>query len=105
MTTRSSETSGNSHDMNDKGNAIQRQAQVLARKVRNETLNLSCPHCQTVYAEFDGCMAVVCASCGRYFCGYCHVATAGDAHPHVLVCSMNPNKTHFGNQEESAKGG
>ena len=32
------------------------------------------------------------------------MGTPGDAHPHVLVCSMNRNKTYHASQEEKDQG-
>jgi hypothetical protein len=56
-------------------------------------LNLACPYtgCRTVYAEFDGCMALQCASCQQHFCGFCHKAasTSRGCHDHVRECDMN----------------
>jgi hypothetical protein len=47
-------------------------AQAGAAKARATVLNLACPHCKAVYAEFAGCMALQCASCKKQFCAYCH---------------------------------
>ena len=51
---------------------VKYEAEKHAREARNEALNLKCPHCETVYDEFDGCMALQCQTCKKGFCGYCH---------------------------------
>ena len=70
---------------------ISQQGAAGAAEARNKALNLACPHCLTVYAEFDGCMALNCASCSKDFCGYCHKAVANSrgCHEHVRECDMN----------------
>jgi hypothetical protein len=79
-------------------------AKLNAAKARNEALNLKCPHCQTVYAEFDGCMALCCSTCKGSFCGYCHKPTesSSGAHNHVRECLMNEtrNGTYYATEEE-----
>jgi len=86
--------------------SIDAKVATIARQVRNKTLNLMCPHCQTVYADFDGCMAIMCESCKKWFCGYCHAPFPDSnlSHQHVLSCSMNDNKTHWANPDELRKG-
>ena len=80
------------------------RAKLNAAKARNEALNLKCPHCQTVYAEFTGCMALCCATCKGSFCGYCHKPTASSrgAHEHVRECLMNEtrNGSYYATEEE-----
>lgn len=56
-----------------------------------DRLNLECPHCQAVFYDFDGCLALRC-SCGGYFCALCLAPhTSNEAvHAHVLNCTLNP---------------
>ncbi|CAB9529081.1 expressed unknown protein [Seminavis robusta] len=85
---------------------VEKTVERIARQVRNETLNLMCPHCRTPYAEFDGCMAILCESCRKWFCGYCHdpFPDSSTSHQHVLVCGMNENGTHHANAQELQRG-
>lgn len=80
------------------GNAdelLKASAQKHAQTIRNTILNLACPHCTIAYAEFTGCMALECASCGGNFCAYCHAKfdTARGSHEHVRQCLMNETTT------------
>ncbi|KAJ3323819.1 hypothetical protein HDV06_001189 [Boothiomyces sp. JEL0866] len=54
-----------------------------------EALNLTCPWCQPVFLDYDGCDAVLCSKCRKYFCGLCMNACANSsqAHTHAAVCS------------------
>ena len=51
----------------------------------------ACPWCDTRYLGYDGCAALTCDTCGRYFCGLCHsrCSTWKDAHTHVTECRLN----------------
>lgn len=71
--------------------ALKATASAAATEARNSVLNLMCPKCKAVYAEFDGCMALQCTSCRAHFCAYCHKACANSsgAHQHVRECDMN----------------
>jgi hypothetical protein len=82
------------------------KAVEIAQLVRNDILNLMCPHCHTVYAEFDGCMALNCVHCNNWFCGYCHAGFPDShiSHRHVLTCSMNTNKSYSANPTEIHQG-
>jgi ribosomal protein L37AE/L43A len=42
----------------------------------------ACPHCHTVYYDFEGCLALKCHSCLKEFCGICHTKAIamGDVH-------------------------
>jgi hypothetical protein len=50
---------------------------------------LKCPWCSSAYADFDGCMALKCSCCLRYFCGKCHLKCASleIAHNHSHTCT------------------
>lgn len=70
----------------------------LARKKVIAILELRCPHCQTVFVDFAGCMALTCKDysgrnpafgCGKHFCGWCLQACEGDAHAHVRSCKFS----------------
>jgi len=71
--------------------ALKEQGRKGAEKARSEALNLACPHCDTVYYDFEGCMALTCSSCQKHFCGYCHKQTQNSrsCHDHVRECDMN----------------
>lgn len=74
-----------------KDSMLQQTAKEEAQSARDAHLNLHCPHCSMVYAEFDGCMALVCSSCKKDFCGWCHKAcsTSQGSHQHVTNCDLN----------------
>lgn len=71
--------------------ALREQGKSGAARARSEALNLACPHCDTVYIDFEGCMALQCSSCKKHFCGYCHKKTQDSkgCHNHVRECDMN----------------
>lgn len=75
---------------------------------RNEALNLRCPHCKIVYAEFEGCMALQCTHCRKHFCAYCHKGceSSRGAHLHVRECDMNLTRdgSYYANPEEIEDG-
>ncbi|XP_037047411.1 uncharacterized protein LOC119082138 isoform X2 [Bradysia coprophila] len=60
------------------------------RKIQEEILTLSCPHCKVAFFDFDGCAAVSCYSCRREFCGLCLEHTDGIILEHVVRCQRNP---------------
>lgn len=86
--------------------STQQKAELVALQVRNETLNLMCPHCKTVYVDFDGCMAIMCESCTKWFCGFCHDSfpDSETSHEHVVKCSLNSNGSIDGSAEDVKKG-
>jgi hypothetical protein len=67
------------------------EAKQHATDVRDTVINLRCPHCQKVYFDFAGCMAIQCNTCSGNFCAYCHqkAADSRGAHQHVRECLMN----------------
>jgi hypothetical protein len=67
-------------------------AEETAKKIRSEVLNLACPHCKMPYAEFEGCMALQCATCKNFFCACCHKKAVNReaTHDHVRECDLNP---------------
>ena len=81
-----------------------KKAELNAAKARNESLNLKCPHCHTVYLDFVGCMALVCETCKKHLCAYCHqkCETSRGTHDHVRGCLMNetPQASYYANAEE-----
>lgn len=93
-----------SYDKGDMSVIAMRQAKSGAAQARNEALNLSCPHCATVYTEFDGCLALACATCKRHFCGFCHKAfeSSRGTHQHVRECDANTtaNGSYYANAAE-----
>lgn len=67
---------------------------VLVKRMLSEidivmTTAISCPHCQAPFFDFNGCLALTCAACGKEFCGVCcrsHAATT-DGHQMVRSCT------------------
>ena len=80
------------------------EAKRRAEEARNGKLNLACPHCNVVYFDFDGCMALVCESCKGNFCAYCHQGCADGrgSHQHVRECMMNETErgTYYATPEQ-----
>mmetsp|Transcript_29123 Transcript_29123/g.40009 ORF Transcript_29123/g.40009 Transcript_29123/m.40009 type:complete len:116 (+) Transcript_29123:1767-2114(+) len=74
----------------------------IAEAIRENVLNLQCPHCQKVYEDFEGCLAVTCSFCSKYFCGLCHHKSDsnGDAHSHAR---WNGQQNYFSNVKDVAK--
>jgi hypothetical protein len=70
---------------------LKMKAEGHAKCIRNDILNLACPHCKVVYFDFEGCMALQCTACKRFFCGYCHAqcTTSRGCHDHVRECDLN----------------
>ena len=64
------------------------------RKELEDVLNLRCPKCRSVFADFSACMALNC-SCGAHFCALCQLDCGSDAHTHVANCDLNPNSSVF----------
>ena len=85
-------------------NVMKLKAESNAAKARNEALNLKCPHCATVYLDFEGCMALKCSTCNEIICGYFHtkLKTSAGAHEHVRECLMNEtqNGSYYAQKEE-----
>eukprot|EP00756_Hemistasia_phaeocysticola_P018806 Hpha_TRINITY_DN15619_c4_g3::TRINITY_DN15619_c4_g3_i1::g.99383::m.99383 len=56
-----------------------------------ETLNLKCPRCGQVFANFDGCFALTCPQreCRAAFCAWCLEDCGKDAHAHVIRCPFS----------------
>jgi hypothetical protein len=97
--------------MSNYGNAnslLKARAQEQALKAKNTIMNLCCPHCKIVYADFTGCMALQCQMCKGSFCGYCrHASTTGrGTHKHVRQCLMNEtnNGSYYATDEEVKRG-
>ncbi|KAJ0410081.1 hypothetical protein ATCC90586_004931 [Pythium insidiosum] len=74
------------------------------RAIREQILNLTCPHCSSVFLDFNGCTSVQCGnpSCSRYFCANCLIyvsSSSGDTHEHVARCPSNPNPASYGGRK------
>jgi len=69
--------------LKDKNKNIPRTGDLdsLRTQLIDTCLNLRCPHCDLVFTEFDGCLAITC-QCGLEFCGFCLEKTV-DAHLHA----------------------
>ena len=76
-------------------NVVQRDPFELQSIVETVML-LRCPHCETVFHDFDGCAAVLCR-CGQYFCGLClqPCSNRENAHEHVAACRYNWSPGHY----------
>lgn len=85
---------------------IKSRAKDFAHEYRNLILNLCCPHCKQVYGEFDGCMAIQCAVCKGFFCGWCHRAseTSRAAHQHVRDCEHNLCGDYWASSDKLVEG-
>lgn len=77
------------------------QAKHEAAQAGDTVLNLSCPHSKTCCSKFEGCMALQCSSCERFFCAYCHKGRPNnsDVDKHARECDMN--QTPNGNYSAS----
>jgi hypothetical protein len=65
--------------------------------ITDSILNLTCPSCAAAFIDFDGCCAVKCGTCSKYFCGFCLCAHAesSTSHAHVRTCALNPAKGEY----------
>lgn len=92
------------HARLDSADPLKVEAERLAAKARNKALNLACPECGTVYFDFEGCMALRCASCSANFCAYCHklCTDARGTHQHVRECDDNRtrNGSYYANAQQ-----
>ena len=60
------------------------------RHILDNILTLKCPHCQSAYFDFDGCLSLQCKNCKKYFCAKCHEKQKSSkwSHAHVSACKM-----------------
>ena len=76
---------------NDAAAAPTHVAGHLLSKIK-DLMTMSCPHCDTSFNDFDGCMLLHCANpaCQKPFCGLCcskHRKEYSDPHDMVLQCA------------------
>jgi phage FluMu protein Com len=66
----------------------ERRAHIVRLELINDVLNLKCPRCKLVFADFEGCFALTCSSttCRCGFCAWCLKDCGADAHSHVPQC-------------------
>lgn len=66
---------------------LDRMVDRLYRNITEDVMILKCP-CGAAFADFDGCLALKCASCGGYFCALClrKCPNSNEAHSHVAEC-------------------
>jgi phage FluMu protein Com len=66
----------------------ERRAHIVRHELVNDVLNLRCPRCKLVFADFEGCFALTCSSttCRCGFCAWCLKDCGADAHSHVPHC-------------------
>lgn len=76
----------------------------IRREIEN-ALNICCPHCFTVFIDYDACDAVQCGSCREYFCGLCIEAclNSADAHLHAANCKYKNSNDVFSSVHEINK--
>lgn len=57
---------------------------IARLRIVEDILELRCPRCNTVFLDFDGCIALNCerAGCGCAFCALCLADCGADAHMH-----------------------
>lgn len=68
------------------------------RHITENILTLRCPHCDAAFFDWDGCCAVHCDACSKYFCGLCQDAQSNSSlsHDHIYNrCSLNPKRDWF----------
>ena len=64
----------------------------LVKYVLDDIFTLKCPGCKTSFAEFTGCYALTCGTCGIHFCGWClkyKTNNSSENHSHILTCDTN----------------
>jgi hypothetical protein len=54
-----------------KMDAIEREAHLVRLEIVESVLNLTCPRCQQVFFDFNGCFALTCSRCSCAFCAWC----------------------------------
>ena len=69
------------------------------RAIEEQILNLRCPRCSAVFADFANCFALTCGKCRAGFCAWCLADCGKDAHRHVANCAENraPGRNVYGN--------
>ena len=82
-------------------------AERVAREeqyIVEQLVNIKCPSCQAVFADFDGCFALNCHRCGAGICGWCMAVCGQDAHSHVAKCKMNKGHgQYYGSPQQFEK--
>ncbi len=61
-------------------------------------LTLKTPCCQSTLLDFEGCFAIKCYNCTKYFCGWCLNYNSDGSlscHTHVLNCKSSLNKNEY----------
>ena len=68
----------------------ERKINDAKKTITEDILNLKCPRCKTVFADFDGCFALSCSARPFRFCAGClAIAKDGpDCHRHVSACEV-----------------
>lgn len=71
---------------------------AFVQHIRESILTPSCPRCNQVFVDFDGCVALTCHRCKAEFCGLCFADCGSDAHQHVRL--IHPHIDLFLSAEE-----
>ena len=74
-------------------------AHIPYQEITENILNLRCPRCRLVFAEFDGCFALTC-KCRAGICAWCLADCGADAHGHVARCPENRTGSVYGTPQD-----
>lgn len=44
---------------------------TIIKEIKDDIINLKCPHCKQSFYDFSGCLALTCSFCHKEFCGFC----------------------------------
>ena len=72
-----------------KSASLLERVQELRRVIVERDLQLRCPRCSTCFADYDGCNALTCGTCGTGFCALCLTDCGSDAHKHYASVHGN----------------
>jgi hypothetical protein len=80
--------------------SVEALVQHAIHQIRENILNLKCPHCGAAFAEIEGCLAITCSSCRKEFCGWCLTACSSKSAAYLCAgkCSgatIFPTKQQF----------
>lgn len=71
--------------------SIERLKEKVLEEIPDVITNaLKCPHCQSVFYDFTGCLGLTCSTCGKMFCGICLNSDYEDSHDCVRIHTADP---------------